>query len=293
VSPEEIPPAAQRARLDALEVTVRARSDLVPRVGIVLGSGLGGLADALDDPVAIPFAELPGWPATSAPGHAGRLLLGRLEDVPVALLQGRLHLYEGHPAGLVAEPVLLMGRLGATIVVLTNAAGGLRADWPAGTVMVVADHLNLTGRNPLVGPNDEAVGERFPDLINAWDPELRALLHRAGELEGIVLTEGVYAGLLGPNYETPAEVRMLLGLGADTIGMSTVIEAIAARWVGLRVCGMSVVTNPAAGLTGRPLHSEEVLAAAGEAGPRLARVIRRFVRLLDETAHEGTVGRAG
>jgi inosine/guanosine/xanthosine phosphorylase family protein len=284
VSPEELPPAAHGPRLDALEAAVRAHSDLRPRVGIVLGSGLGQLAEALHDTVAIPFAELPGWPPASAPGHAGRLLLGRLEGIPVVMLQGRLHLYEGHPAGLVVEPVLLMGRLGAHVVVLTNAAGGLHAAWPAGTLMVVNDHLNLTGRNPLVGPNDEAVGPRFPDMVDAWDPRLRALLHRAGELEGVALVEGVYAGLLGPNYETPAEVRTLQLVGADAVGMSTVLEAIAARWAGLRVCGVSVVTNPAAGLTNEPPSEEDVLAAALEAGPRVARVIRRFVTLLPGSA---------
>ena len=276
----EIPPAQQRARLDALEAAVRARSDLVPRAGIVLGSGLGGLADELADAVAIPFAELPGWPPASAPGHAGRLLLGRLGGVPVVLLQGRLHLYEGHPAGLVVQPVLLMGRLGAGVIVLTNAAGGLRREWPPGTLMVVADHLNLTGHNPLLGPNDDTLGPRFPDLVDAWDPRLRGLLHQAGQLEGIPLEEGVYAGLLGPNYETPAEVGMLQGLGADAVGMSTVLEAIAARWAGLSVAGVSLVTNAAAGITGEPLVHEEVLAEAAEAGPRLGRVIRRFLTLL-------------
>ena len=284
MSPDELPPAAHRVRLDALEAAVRARTDLVPRVGIVLGSGLGALADQLVDVVALPFAELPGWPPASAPGHAGRLLLGRLEGIPVVLLQGRLHLYEGHPAGLVVEPVLLMGRLGAHIVVLTNSAGGLHLEWPAGTLMVVSDHLNLTGRNALVGANDEAVGPRFPDMVDAWNPRLRALLHRAGELEGVALVEGVYAGLLGPNYETPAEIRTLQGLGADAVGMSTVLEAVAARWAGLRLCGVSLVTNPGAGLTGEPLSHEEVLAAAVEAGPRLARVLRRFLTLLPGSA---------
>jgi purine-nucleoside phosphorylase len=284
MSPDERPPTSHRPRLDALEAAVRERSDLRPRVGIVLGSGLGALADQLVDAVAIPFADLPGWPPTSAPGHAGRLLLGHLEGIPVVLLQGRLHLYEGHSAGLVVEPVLLMGRLGAHIVVLTNAAGGLHAEWPAGTLMVVSDHLNLTGRNALVGPNDEMIGPRFPDMVDAWDPRLRALLHRAGELEGVVLVEGAYAGLLGPNYETPAEIRALQRLGADAVGMSTVLEAIAARWAGLRLCGISLITNPGAGLTGGPIVHEEVLAAAGEAGPRLARVIRRFLTLLPGSA---------
>jgi purine-nucleoside phosphorylase len=270
------------ARLDALESAVRARSDLVPRLGIVLGSGLGGLAASVESPVAIPFADLPGWPAASAPGHAGRLLLGCIGGVPVVCLQGRLHTYEGHPPGLVVQPVLLMGRLGAPRILLTNAAGGIIAAWPPGTLMALTDHLNLTGRNPLLGPNADRLGPRFPDMTDAWDPDLRARLHEAARLEGIRLEEGVYAGLLGPNYETPAEVRMLRTLGADAVGMSTVLEAIAARWAGLRLAGISLVTNPAAGVTGEPLSHEEVLQAADEAGPRFERLVTRFVALLPD-----------
>ena len=268
------------SRLDVLVAAVRSTTDLVPGLGIVLGSGLGDVASAIDEPVAIPFADLPGWPAASAPGHAGRLLLGHLEGVPVVCLQGRLHVYEGNSERLVVEPVLLMGRLGAPIVLLTNAAGGINPAWGAGTFMVIGDHLNLTGRNPLIGPNDDRIGPRFPDLTDAWSPRLRELLHAAGREESVPLEEGVYAGLLGPNYETPAEVRMLRTLGADAVGMSTVLEALAARWAGIEVCGVSLVTNPGAGISPTPLTHEEVLAAAAEAGPRLARVIRRFVRLL-------------
>ncbi len=272
-----ISPAEQPARLDALEAAVRVRTDLMPSVGIVLGSGLGGLADDLEDPVAIPFAELPGWPAATAPGHVGRLLLGRLAGVAVVMLQGRFHLYEGNDAGLVVQPVLLMGRLGARTIVLTNAAGGVNPAFGPGTLMIIADHLNLTGRTPLLGPNVEAMGPRFVDQTETWTPGLRARLRLAGEAEGIRLEEGVYAALLGPTYETPAEVRMLRLLGADAVGMSTVPEAIAARWVGLDVCGVSLVTNAAAGYTGAALTHEEVMATGAEAGPRLARVIRRFV----------------
>lgn len=267
-------------RLDDLERAVRSRSALVPRIGIVLGSGLGGLADTLTDTVAVPFADLPGWPAASAPGHAGRLLLGHLDGVPVACLQGRLHMYEGNSERLVVEPVLLMGRLGAPVVLLTNAAGGVNADFPAGTLMLMRDHLNLTGRSPLMGANDDRLGARFPDLVDAYSPRLRELMRQAGRDEGIDLEEGVYAGLTGPTYETPAEVRMLRTLGADAVGMSTVLEAIAARWSGLEVCGVSLVTNPGAGVTGQPLSHEEVLEAAAEAGPRFIRLVRRFVRLL-------------
>jgi purine-nucleoside phosphorylase len=272
-----ISPADQPARLAALEAAVRARTDLVPEVGIVLGSGLGGLADDLDEPIAIPFAELPGWPSATAPGHVGRLLLGKLGGRPVVMLQGRFHVYEGNDPGLVVQPVLLFKRLGAGVVVLTNAAGGVDPAFGPGTLMVIADHLNLTGRTPLLGPNADGTGPRFQDLTDAWSPRLREKLHAAGKAEGVPLAEGIYAGLLGPQYETPAEVRMLRGLGADAVGMSTVLEAIAARWTGLEVCGVSLVTNAGAGYSGEPLTHEEVLAAGLEAGPRLAKVIRRFV----------------
>jgi purine-nucleoside phosphorylase len=272
-----IPPAEQPARLAALEAAVRRRNDLVPEVGIVLGSGLGGLADDLVDAVAIPFSELPGWPPATAPGHIGRLLLGRLDGIPVAMLQGRLHVYEGNDPGLVVQPVLLMGRLGAKVVVLTNAAGGVDPGYGPGTLMIINDHINLTGRTPLLGPNADEIGPRFVDLTDVWSPRLRACLREAFVAEGVAHEEGIYIGLLGPSYETPAEVRMLRTLGADAVGMSTVLEAVAARWAGIEICGVSLVTNAGAGYSGQPLTHEEVLEASAEAGPRLARVIRRFV----------------
>ncbi len=247
-------------------------------MGIVLGSGRGGLADILDNAVAVPFADLPGWPAASAPGHAGRLLLGDLDGVSVVCLQGRLHLYEGLSERLVVEPVLLMGRLGARSVLVTNAAGGVNASYAAGTLMLIADHLNLTALNPLTGANDDALGDRFPDMVDAYSPRLREVMRRAAADEGVALEEGVYAGLTGPTYETPAEVRMLRALGADAVGMSTVLEVIAARWSGLEVCGVSLVTNPGAGVTGKPLSHDEVLEAAAEAGPRFVALVRRFAR---------------
>ncbi|MEO5704799.1 MAG: purine-nucleoside phosphorylase [Candidatus Limnocylindrales bacterium] len=272
-----IPPGDQPVRLDALEAAVRARTDLVPEIGIVLGSGLGGLADDLDDPIAIPFAELPGWPAATAPGHVGRLLLGRLAGRTVAMLQGRFHLYEGNDPGLVIQPVLLFRRLGAKAVILTNAAGGLDPSFGPGTLMVISDHVNFTGLNPLIGANADSIGERFPDLTDAWSRRLRESLHEAGRAEGVELAEGIYVGLTGPNYETPAEVRLYAQLGGHAVGMSTVMECIAARWAGLEVCGVSLVTNAGAGYTGEALTHAEVLASGAEAGPRLARVIRRFV----------------
>ena len=270
-------------RLDALESAVRTFSDLVPSLGIVLGSGLGSLADQLDSPVSVPFAKLPGWPAASAPGHAGRLLLGVLEGLPVVCLQGRLHLYEGHSARLVVEPVLLMNRLGASRVLLTNAAGGVNAAYPAGTLMLIADHINMTGHHPLIGPNDDSIGPRFPDLVDAWSPALRQLMRRAAAEENIAVEEGVYLGLTGPSYETPAEIRMQRTFGADAVGMSTVLEAIAARWAGVELAGVSLVTNAGAGVTGMPLSHEEVLAAGEAAGPRFRQLVRRFVRLLAES----------
>jgi purine-nucleoside phosphorylase len=283
-----IPPADQPARLAALVAAVRARTDLVPEVGIVLGSGLGGLADDLEDPVAIPFDAMPGWPAATAPGHVGRLLLGQLTGRPVVMLQGRFHLYEGNDPGLVVQPVLLFHQLGARIVVLTNAAGGLDPSFGPGTLMVMRDHINLTGRNPLMGHNADVLGPRFPDMTEAWSPRLRARLHEAADREDVAVVDGVYVGLTGPTYETPAEVRMLAGLGGHAVGMSTVLECIAARWVGLEVCGVSLVTNAGAGYTGALLAHEEVLEAGAVAGPRLARVIRRFVADLD--AQAGTAG---
>lgn len=274
---DPIAPADQPARLDALEAAVRRHSDLVPELGIVLGSGLGGLADELADPVAIPFEELPGWPAATAPGHHGRLLLGRLAGRPVVMLQGRLHLYEGNDPGLVVQPVLLFQRLGARTLILTNAAGGLDPSFGPGTLMVIRDHLNMTGRNPLIGPNADELGPRFPDMTDAWSPRLRTALHVAGEAEGVEMAEGIYLALTGPSYETPAEVRLYAGFGAHAIGMSTVLECIAARWAGMEVCGVSLITNAGAGYTGEPLTHAEVLEAGATSGPILGRVIRRFV----------------
>jgi inosine/guanosine/xanthosine phosphorylase family protein len=276
--PDQIVPF--RVRLDALEARVRADSDVRPRLGMVLGSGLGGLADEIEDAVAIPFEDMPGWPAASVPGHSGRLLLGTLRGVPVACLRGRLHMYEGLSERQVVEPALLMGRLGAPILLLTNASGGVNPAYGAGTLMVISDHINLTGRNPLRGPNDDAMGPRFPDMSQVWDHELRDSIHAAGRAEDVELREGVYLGLSGPTYETPAEVRMLRGLGADAVGMSTVMEAMAAHWAGIRVCGVSLVTNAAAGLSPDPLTHDEVMEAADAAGPRLARVLGRFAESL-------------
>ena len=272
------------ARLDSLERAVRERTDLVPQLGMVLGSGLGALADEVEEAATIQFGDLPGWPAASAPGHAGRLILGRLVGLPVVCLQGRLHLYEGHSPRLVVEPALLMRRLGATRLLLTNAAGGINVRFGPGTLMLITDHLNMTGHNPLMGANDDSVGARFPDMVDAWSPALRHLMRRAAADENILVEEGVYLGLTGPTYETPAEVRMQRTWGADAVGMSTVLEAIAARWAGMELVGVSLVTNAAAGVTGEPLSHEEVLAAGEAAGPKFRQLVRRFVQLLAREA---------
>ncbi len=245
-----------------------------PRVGLVLGSGLGRYAERLFDAVDVPYSELPHFPGVGVPGHAGRLWIGRVRSTPVAVLQGRVHLYEGHDPARVVFGVRLLRALGCEVVVLTNAAGGVRTDLAPGELMRITDQLNLTGRNPLVGPNDERLGPRFPDLTDAYDPALAELLDRAAAEAGIGLRSGVYAQLLGPSYETPAEIRMLRLLGADAVGMSTALEAIAARHAGLRVAGLSCITNLAAGLAQRPLSHAEVSETA-------ARVEGDFARLLD------------
>jgi purine-nucleoside phosphorylase len=236
-----------------------------PKVAVVLGSGLGGFADALDG-ARVRTADVPGWPPSTVAGHAGQIVLGKNG---VAALAGRVHLYEGYDAAAVAFPVRVLIAAGARTVVLTNAAGGLDPRLAPGEIVILSDHLNLTGASPLRGPNDERLGPRFPDLSEAYDPTLRALTARVSDARGLgVLREGIYAGLPGPSYETPAEVRMLRALGADLVGMSTVLETIAARHMGARVLGLSCVANLAAGLSPHLLTHEEVLETGRKAAPR-------------------------
>ena len=251
-----------------------------PELAIVLGSGLGGLAERVMDAVRIPYSTIPGFQMPRVEGHQGELVAGTLAGKPVLAQSGRFHMYEGWSAEAAALPVRVFGALGIRTLIVTNAAGGVRRSFAAGTIMLIADHLNLTGRNPLLGHTRHGE-ERFPDMSAAYDPALRTVARETAHALGIPLEEGVYAGLLGPNYETPAEVRVYASMHAHAVGMSTVMECIAARWAGLEVCGVSLVTNAGAGYTGEPLTHEEVLAAGAEAGPRLARVIRRFVADLD------------
>ncbi len=269
-----------RERLVEARRAVRARAALVPEVGLVLGSGLGALADAVEGPDAIPYAEIPHVPVPTVPGHTGRLILGRLEGRAVAVLQGRCHLYEGYSAEQITLPIRLLAALGARTVVVTNAAGGLSREFHSGDLMIIADHINFSGTNPLVGANDETLGPRFPDMREAYDPALRALAEAAAREERLPVRTGVYVGVLGPSYETPAEVEMLVRWGADAVGMSTVAEVIVARHAGLRVLGVAAITNAIrrAGAAPAPVGHEDVLAAARAIAPRLARLIRRVVR---------------
>lgn len=269
--------------LEAARAHVAARLARPPRVHLVLGSGLGVLADAVEDPVVIPFQEIPGFPSATVPGHAGRFLAGELEGVQVLVQAGRFHLYEGHAPGMVAAPVRLARALGAEIVVLTNAAGGITAGLEPGSLVLIRDHLNLQFNSPLTGPVHPGE-ERFPDMTEAWDGELRAVARRAAEAEAVPLREGVYAGVSGPAFETPAEIRFLAGAGADVVGMSTVPEVLAARAGGMRCLGFSMVTNLAAGLSGQPLSHAEVMETGERAAAVLGRVLRRILRWLGEPA---------
>ena len=250
-----------------------------PAVAIVLGSGLGFLADEVRDALRIRYADIPGFPEPGVAGHKGELVAGLLEKVPVLVQAGRFHLYEGHDAATAALPVRVFARLGVKTLIVTNAAGGIRPTFRSGTLMLIADHINLMFRNPLVGPVLEGE-ERFPDMSDPYDRELRTLAREAAREGHVALEEGVYVGLLGPSYETPAEVRMLARLGADAVGMSTVPEVIAARALGIRCLGFSIVTNPASGLTAQPLSHQEVLAASAAAGTGLATVVKGVLRRL-------------
>jgi purine-nucleoside phosphorylase len=271
------PPSSIAARLEDSVFAIRKRVDAVPRVGLVLGSGLGDFAETLDGLVKIPYGDLPHMAASEVVGHAGNFCFGDVEGTPIVCMQGRVHLYEGHSSDKVVHGVRTMARLGARSVLLTNAAGGLEPTWAAGDLMVVSDHLNLTGSSPLVGPEDESVGPRFPDMTDVYDPALRAWLHDAARAAGLALREGVYAGLLGPQYETPAEVRMIRGFGAHAVGMSTVHEVIALRHMGVRVGALSCITNLAAGIAGRPLAHAEVEATARSRRADLVTLIRGWV----------------
>jgi len=259
---------------------IREATDLEPRVGVVLGSGLGGLADALENRVEIPYDEIPGWPASTAVGHAGVLVLGEVDGVPIAVMRGRVHLYEGVSADRAVFGVRALGRLGVRTLVLTNAAGGINEAYRPGMLVLISDHVNLQATSPLVGPNDEELGPRFPDMSDAYDPELRRLAHEAAGRLGLELPEGVYAAWLGPQFETPAEIRFMRAVGGDLAGMSTVPEVIAARHMGIRCLGISVVTNMAAGVLPEKIDHSAVLEVGARAAGSLTALLRELVPTL-------------
>ena len=272
-------PGAAEAR-HAADVIRRAISiDHAPTAAIILGSGLGGLADEIEKAQRIPFREIPGFPAATVHGHAGQLIAGLLHGRPVLALAGRFHLYEGHAPRLAGYTIRVLHALGARTLFVSNAAGGVNRSFAAGDLMSIADHINLMWRNPLEGPLEEG-DVRFPDMSAPYDPELRSILRDVALASGVPLRDGVYAGLLGPAYETPAEVRMLERLGADAVGMSTVPEVIVARALGVRVVGVSCITNLASGLSLAPLSHEEVLETTARVATRFQRLVGNFVEAL-------------
>jgi purine-nucleoside phosphorylase len=259
-------------RAEEAAASIRERIGVSPRVAVVLGSGLGSFAESVEQPVAIPYEEIPHFPRPTVEGHSGRLLVGSVAQTPVAVMQGRVHAYEGYSPEEVTFPIRVLGRLGITTLIVTNAAGGIRLDLKQGQLVLISDHINFSGRNPVSGPNDERLGPRFFDMTDAYSKRLRLLAHAAAELE-----EGVYLSLSGPSFETPAEIRAFRGFGADMVGMSTVQEVIVARHMGIEVLGISCVTNMAAGILDQPINHQEVM----ETGARVqAQLTRLLVALL-------------
>ncbi len=256
--------------------SIQSRSSATPEIGVVLGSGLGAFADELADCVAIPYAEIPGWPGSTAIGHAGKLILGKLCGLDVAVMAGRAHLYEGYTAAQVVYGVRVLHALGVRSMVFTNAAGGINLALERGGLVLISDHINLQGANPLVGPNDDSLGPRFPDMSEAYSREYRECAKRVAAELDIPVSEGVYAAMLGPSYETPAEIRFLRTIGADVVGMSTVAEVIAANHMGMKCLGISCVTNMAAGILPQKINHEEVL----ETGAMVRGTLVRFLKAL-------------
>ncbi|MFB5759558.1 purine-nucleoside phosphorylase [Paenibacillus medicaginis] len=252
---------------------IRTKTKMVPEIGLILGSGLGVLADLIEEGISIPYQDIPHFPVSTVEGHEGELLLGTVKGRPVVMMKGRFHMYEGYGPEVTAFPVRVMKELGVKSLLVTNAAGGVNTSFAAGDLMLITDHLNLTGRSPLVGPNDNALGVRFPDMTEAYSKRLRSIAREVAEGQGLQLREGVYAGLLGPTYETPAEIVMLRTLGADAVGMSTVSEVIVARHAGLEVLGFSCITNMAAGILDQPLSHSEVMETAEQVRDQFLKLV--------------------
>jgi purine-nucleoside phosphorylase len=282
-------------RIDAAVAAIWQRlgadqARLAPRIGLILGSGLGGFADGLEGKLAIDYADIPGFPVSKVHGHSGRLVFGARGGVPCVAMQGRAHVYEGHSAAQSAFPARVLIALGARTLLITNAAGGINAAWPPGTLMLIRDHLDLLRDHPLRGLNDDRVGPRFPDMTYAYAPELRAIAKDVAKGAGIALEEGVYVAMPGPTYETPAEVRMLRALGADATGMSTVPEVIVANHMGGRVVGISCITNQAAGITDAKLSHDEVTETAARVRATFERLLELLITALDKAGAAGASG---
>ena len=259
---------------DSAAQLILNRTALRPKIGLVLGSGLGAFADSLSDATRVPYADIPSFPQSTAIGHAGRLVIGNAGHVPVAAMQGRVHLYEGYSAQEVSFPIRVFARMGIKTVILTNAAGGINLGYSQGALVLIRDHINLQGTNPLVGANDDRFGVRFPDMTQAYSRAFREIAREEAAKQSLILHEGVYAALLGPSFETPAEIEYLRRVGADLVGMSTVAEVIAARHMGLNVLAISCVTNMAAGILDQPLSHAEVM----ETGERVKGTFEALLR---------------
>lgn len=268
--------------LTRYQTRIRQITDFVPKVAIVLGSGLGDYADSLRIIAQIPYSDIEGFPVSTVPGHDGRFIFGYIENIPVVCMKGRIHYYEGYKITDVVMPIRLMGLLGAEILFLTNASGGINTAFQAGDLMLITDHISCFAPNPLIGSNIEELGTRFPDMSHVYDPQLQQIIRDAAAGQQIPLQEGVYAQLTGPSFETPAEIRMLRTLGCDAVGMSTAVEAIAARHMGMKVCGISCICNLAAGMTASPLTHAEVQEAADKAAPRFKQLVTESVRRFGE-----------
>jgi purine-nucleoside phosphorylase len=281
ILPETMASSDLLSRVDACVAIIRQRAPgFAPKAGLILGSGLGAFADSLERRVVIPYAELPDFPRSSVVGHAGQLVLGFHQGMrPVVTMQGRVHSYEGYLPWEVGFPTRVLCRLGIESLLVTNAAGGINAGFQVGDLMVITDHINLSGFNPLVGPNDDAIGPRFPDMSQAYDPGLLSIMREAAKVERVAIREGVYASVSGPSYETPAEIRMLRTLGADAVGMSTVPEVIVAAHMGVKVAGISCITNLAAGLSKQKLSHTEVSATADGVKDVFSRLVTRFLSM--------------
>jgi purine-nucleoside phosphorylase len=275
-------PSAEFLRAERAAKFILGKTKMRPRIALVLGSGLGDFADEFGNAIKIPYAKIPNFPQSTAIGHAGRLVIGNVGSIPVAAMQGRVHLYEGYSPKEVAFPIRVFARMGIKAVILTNAAGGINRNYSQGCLVVIRDHVNLQGVNPLVGPNDERFGLRFPDMTQAYDREFQRFVTEEGKNLGQTIHNGVYLAVQGPSYETPAEIYSFRTIGADLVGMSTVPEVIAARHSGIRVLGISCVTNMAAGTTDAPLNQEEVLEIAARIKPQFISLLRAVIPRISE-----------